>query len=139
MNEADVKADIVRSVRREGGYGRRIEDRFSVGMPDVILIPTDCPVVWLEAKIVRDNMFGPTERQLIELRRLRIKPHCTSYLIGWKAGVHYITLPTRQIHYNDCMQQLPGESIGDLIRRVIKTETLVEQLHGPAKDSRIGT
>ena len=132
MKEADVKLNMVRDVRREGGYARRIEDRFSVGMPDLVFIPLSCPVVWIEAKVVRDNMFGPTARQLIELKRLRIKPHSLSYIVGWKDDCHYITWPAEQADIRDCLKQRITESIGDFIRRIVQIEALGDKAHGSA-------
>lgn len=123
MRESDVKADIVARIKHEGGYGRRIEDKFAVGVPDTVLIPKLCPVIWVEVKVMRDvNMLRPTPRQLIELIRLHRPPHSISFMIGWKDGVLYITPPSEGTHIQHCIKQLPTETVGDLIRRALKEE-----------------
>lgn len=138
MNEAKVKQNLCRDIRREGGYARRIEDRFAVGIPDVITVPANSPVIWLEVKIIRYAMFGPTSRQLVELRRLFRPPHCYSYLMGWKDDIHYITWPIDQIGYLNCLMQAPGESIGDFIRRMLAIEQKVGGRNGKDEGSRTG-
>jgi hypothetical protein len=119
MNESDVKRKIVDAIRAEGGYARRIEDQFSVGMPDLILIPRACPVVWAEVKIVDGNVFGPTPRQLIELEKLQRSPYSVPMVIGWKRGIHYISPPGLKIRLGECDEQREDETIGDFIRRAL--------------------
>ena len=138
MNEAKVKQDLCRDIRREGGYARRIEDRFAVGMPDVVVILPDHPVMWIEAKIIRYDMFGPTARQLVELKRLYRPPHCYSYLMGWKNDIHYITWPVDQIKHGDCLEQLPNEPIGDLLRRMMRIELTIGGRRGKDESIRTG-
>jgi len=123
MRESDFKDFIIRDIRKEGGYGRRIEDRFSVGQPDMFLIPRLCPAMWIEAKIIAGNLLKPRPRQFIELQRLYRPPHCITYMIGWKDDVIYIAPPDVSVHIESCTKQEPGESVGDLIRRAFKGET----------------
>jgi hypothetical protein len=124
LKESAIKLQMVREIQGEGGYGRRIEDRFSVGMPDLVLIPMNGPVVWVEVKIVRGNILAPTPRQSIELRRLHRPPHSTSYLVGWKEGVLYIVPPpgAEGVNISDCMKMNRDETVGELIRRAMKKE-----------------
>lgn len=94
MNESAVKTKMVKLVKERGGYARRIEDQYGVGILDTILIPPRCPVFFCEVKIIRDNMFGPTERQWVEMDRIESvlqtdSYHCHAILIGYKAGVYY--------------------------------------------------
>jgi hypothetical protein len=119
MRESDVKREIIRDIRKEGGYARRIEDRFSVGMPDTVLIPMNCPVVWVEVKILTGNILRPAPRQLIELKLLRIPPHSTSFVVGYKEGAYYISPPTDGVHINMCVKRNLAESMGDYIRRAL--------------------
>ena len=119
MNESGVKSAIVKAIRDEGGYARRIEDQFSVGMPDLVLIPNRCPVVWAEVKLVSGRTFHPTQRQLIELHRLYRSPYSIPIMIGWKAGTHYISPPKITARLEECDAQEDGESIGDFIRRAL--------------------
>jgi hypothetical protein len=91
-------------------------------MPDVVLIPVQCPVVWVEVKLVPGQLFHPSMRQLVELRNLRRAPHSTSFVIGWKRNLLYISRPKMDIHLDQCIEQLPGETVTSLIRRAIEDE-----------------
>ena len=122
MREAEVKRKIIESVREDGGYARRIEDKFTVGMPDIVLIPVQCPVVWLEVKLVASQVFHPSMRQLVELMKLRRAPHSTSFVVGWKRGLLYISQPKKDIPLDDCIEQKTGESVTRLIKRAIEYE-----------------
>lgn len=116
-SEADVKRLVVKEFKVRGHYARRIEDAFSVGFPDLVLIPKDYPVFFTEAKIIRANLFGPTPRQYVELQRLAVSKHSVPTLLGWKEGVYYVARYCEQIHYNQCVKQEEDESIPDLFKR----------------------
>lgn len=74
--ENDWKTRWIREVRQAGGYGRRIEDKYQVGFPDMIVQLLDAPMCFIEAKLVRGRYFSPTPRQLIELQTLsRLEGH----------------------------------------------------------------
>jgi hypothetical protein len=118
IREAKIKAELAKAIRKEGGYARRIEDKFTVGMPDMVLIPLECPVIWAELKIVTGYVFHPTPRQFVELVRLSRPPHSVGLLIGFKDTL-YVSLPKETVHLEDCFKQEPGESPGSLIRRAI--------------------
>ena len=104
--EADIKRSIVKSMHEGGGYARRIEDQFAVGMCDMLLIPKGLPVFAAEIKRVRDNVFGPTPRQLIELHRIRDVAdrggHIIPVMIGWHEGVYYFHSPKVKINRAEC-------------------------------------
>ena len=104
--EADVKRTMVKSVRDSGGYARRIEDQFGVGIYDVILIPFGLPVFMAEVKIIRKATFGPTLRQHVELERIRYvgQPHghVLPLLIGFKDGVYYFSELRIEVKPQDC-------------------------------------
>jgi hypothetical protein len=106
MNEADVKREMVKSMREKGGYARRIEDKFAVGTYDLILIPFGLPVFMTEVKMIRGAMFGPTLRQQVELERIRYVGHPSGHVIplmvGWLAGVYYFHEPQMAIPVKDC-------------------------------------
>ena len=125
MQESEFKEKLVREIRHEGGYARRIEDQFSVGMPDMVVIPKGCPVIWMEAKIVAGQILKPRPRQLIELTRLYRPPHSITALIGWKAGYAYLAPPEDNVPLKACMKQQLNETYGDFFRRFLK-----EEVHG---------
>jgi hypothetical protein len=89
--ESSVKGMMVKSVRKAGGYARRIEDQFLVGMPDTILIPKGCPVFFAEVKIVKAQQLAPSMRQYVEMVRIKgaSENHAIPILIGWKDGNYY--------------------------------------------------
>lgn len=99
-NEADVKRDMVKKIKEEGGYGRRIEDQYAVGLPDLIMIPAGGPVFFVEVKIIRAQSFGATPRQLEELKRITAADgflhHAITALIGYGGNTKrlYISEPT---------------------------------------------
>jgi len=66
--EADYKRDIAKAARKAGGYARRIEDKFAVGILDMVLIFNDTGPVFVEVKRVKNGKFGPTPRQLQEMK-----------------------------------------------------------------------
>lgn len=117
VNEADVKRAIVKDFKVHGGYARRIEDAFSVGFPDLVLIPKGYPVFFTEVKIIRGSKFGPTPRQYVEMTRLAISKYSVPTLLGWDNGVHYISKHYKEVHVFMCMAQQPGENIVDLFKR----------------------
>ena len=119
MIESDIKRGIVDAIRAVGGYARRIEDQFTVGMPDLVLIPMKCPVVWAEVKMITGCSFGPTPRQLIELNKLQRSPYSIPMVIGWKRGIHYISPPKATIRLEECDEQQENETIGNFIRRAL--------------------
>ena len=69
-NEIDVKSAMMAIIKKEGGYGRRFEDQYAVGLPDTIMIPVGGPVFFAEVKIIRNGKFSPSPRQHVELTRI---------------------------------------------------------------------
>ena len=53
MNEADLKRDLVATILKEGGYGRRLEDKFAVGTLDLLLM-TMHNVIYAEVKMLKN-------------------------------------------------------------------------------------
>jgi hypothetical protein len=106
MNEASVKRGMVKSMMEGGGYGRRIEDQYTVGTYDIILIPFGLPVFMAEVKMVKDNYFGPSPRQMVELQRVQDvaakSGHVIPVVIGYRDGVYYFHKPQMKIDRKDC-------------------------------------
>jgi hypothetical protein len=106
MKEADVKRDMVKSMREGGGYARRLEDQYAVGIYDMVLIPPGLPVFTAEVKIIRANTFSPTPRQFVELQRIQFVAkdggHVIPVMIGFKDGVYYFHKPKPIIERTDC-------------------------------------
>jgi len=106
MKEDDVKRAMIKSMYEGGGYGRRIEDQYGVGIYDTILIPFGLPVFMAEVKVIRGTHFGPTPRQQIELQRINDvaanNGHVIPVMIGWHGGDYYFHKPKMTIDMRDC-------------------------------------
>jgi hypothetical protein len=90
MTEADLKRALVKSIRAQGGIGYRIEDRFKVGWPDMIMIPRMGPVFFVEAKLVKGAKLVCTELQQERLKELWRPPHALAVIVGFKGVELYI-------------------------------------------------
>jgi hypothetical protein len=106
MNESRIKRVMIKSMLEGGGYGRRIEDQYAVGIYDTILIPLGLPVFMAEVKMARNGHFGPSPRQMIELQRIHDVAgnggHVIPVVIGWHDDVYYFHEPKMVINCNDC-------------------------------------
>ena len=77
--EAEFKRDIVRQLLREGGFGRRIEDKFAVGSLDMLLV-TKRYTIYAEAKLLKGIAALPAsvmqreQIRLVQRRRQSIRP-----------------------------------------------------------------
>lgn len=104
--EADVKRAMVKSVKEAGGYARRIEDQFGVGIYDLVLIPFGLPVFMTEVKIIRGPTFGPSLRQHVELERIRHVSSNTGHVfplvVGYRDKVYYFSKLQLVIRPSDC-------------------------------------
>jgi len=108
MNEADVKRTMIKSVKAAGGYARRIEDQYAVGMVDTILIPRGLPVFMAEVKLVKSATFSPSPRQFVELELIEKaaneQGHVVPLVIGYKVDTktYYFHPPQMFIRCTDC-------------------------------------
>ena len=64
---------------------RRIEDRYGVGILDLLIKLPGVPAFWAEGKVIKDNVFGPTQSQFEEGLRW-IEAGVQAVLIGWHHG-----------------------------------------------------
>ena len=86
-----LKRALIKSIRAQGGVGHRFEDKWSIGWPDLLLIPEHGPVFFAEVKlikIVREPRLICTPTQAIQLARLSRLPYkgryfCHGVLIGY--------------------------------------------------------
>ena len=102
MNEADQKRKIVREINAlPGGYAVRIEDRWRVGMLDLIIKLPTYPVLWAEGKVVGGNLFAPTLRQWQEGQRIQ-ESGMLALLFGWKNDFMFISPWTKKANIQSC-------------------------------------
>lgn len=117
-NEADFKREVVKQFKKLGHYARRIEDKFTVGFPDLVTIPRGYPVFFVEAKIVRGHSFGPTERQYVELARLDISPkHSAPCLMGFDGHEIYLHPYAQSAKVHECLVKHDNETLVEFFQR----------------------
>jgi hypothetical protein len=101
VNEADWKRALVKSVIAQGGTGFRIEDRYAVGRPDLVMVPKDLPVFFLEAKLVHGAKLICTDLQNERLKDLNRPPYAFARIIGLKIGSEgrkmYVGVPNQPL------------------------------------------
>lgn len=121
MREAQIKAVVVKEIQRGGGYARRIEDQYGVGILDLVLVPKGMPVFMVEAKIARGAKFAPSPRQYVELARIEsaASPHLFGMLMGWKDGTFYFHEAAKEAILEQCYSFVP-QGHGDFERHLIK-------------------
>lgn len=118
MNEADYKRRVVSQFKELGGYARRIEDSYSVGFPDLILIPRGGVVFFCEAKIVRGKSFSPTARQYVELHRLSLSPqHAVPCVLGFDGYLTYLHPYAKICPVADCTVKRDDETLPGFFNR----------------------
>ena len=84
--EADFKRAIVRQLLNEGGFARRIEDKFAVGSLDMLLI-TPLNTIYAEAKLLKGIAALPAsvaQRNQIRLVNEVGNPTGCAIIIGLK-------------------------------------------------------
>lgn len=125
-DESDYKRELVAEFQRLGHYARRIEDRFLVGFPDLILIPKGMPIFFCEAKIIRGNSFAPRPRQYVELDRLAISPCAVPCVLGFDEGLTCLHPYAKVCRVVDCLHQ-GNETIVDFFIWFYKGRVNVRQ------------
>lgn len=118
MNEAEYKRRLVKEFQKLGHYARRIEDAYSVGFPDLILVPNCYPSFVCEAKIVRGQSFGASPRQLIELRRLSNSPkHVVPCILGFLDKEIYLHRAADSVKIIECTAKRNDETVVQFFKR----------------------
>ena len=115
--ESEYKTALVRAIRKDGHYARRIEDQYSVGFPDLIVVIRGLPPFFCEAKIIRNKTyFEPTERQYIELRRLSIG-QTLPCLLGFDGGELYLHPLSKRAIIGQCLKKHDDETVVEFFQR----------------------
>lgn len=89
MLESDLKRYLVKSIRAQEGTGQRYEDKYAVGLPDLVLIPALGPVFFAEVKLIHGAKLVCTEIQAAQLARFE-RPaaygrfYCFGVLLGYR-------------------------------------------------------
>jgi len=119
--ESGYKKDWVKAVKKAGGYARRIEDQYGVGILDTVIKLPELPVVFVEAKRFTGNQFKPRDRQWVEMDLIE-KAGGKSCLIGVKDDMCYFSKITKLARVEDCVIQNDGETFCDAFRRWYKEQ-----------------
>lgn len=83
--EAEFKRDLVRQLIKEGGYARRLEDRYAVGTLDLLLL-TKRYLIYAEAKLIKGIALPArvAQREQIKLFNEVGNPRAYALIIGLK-------------------------------------------------------
>ena len=101
MNEADFKAQLVKNVRALGGYGRRLEDKYALGLLDLVIKLPQHPFLVAEGKLIAGHAFAPSARQYEEGKSW-INAGVKVLLIGWHQKSMYISPWVKKADKREC-------------------------------------
>ena len=101
MNEADRKRRLVSEVRLLGGQARRLEDRWAVGLLDLVIKLPDQPFIWAEGKLIDGNLFAPTGAQYEEGLKW-IRAGTGVVLLGWQDSLMFISPWVKKADKREC-------------------------------------
>ena len=102
LSESDYKRKLVAEINRiPGARAQRIEDRYGLGILDLLIKLPGVPTFWAEGKVIKDNMFGPTQRQFAEGLKW-IDVGMQAVLIGWHHGAIYVSSWKQKADRREC-------------------------------------
>lgn len=107
MNEATHKRELVKGVIALGGYAVRVEDRFKVGILDLIIKYPGFPAFWAEGKMIDGFQFAPTLRQFEEGKKIQLAGG-VALLLGWKNKLMYVSPWTEKADLRTCFYGGPS-------------------------------
>lgn len=117
MLESAVKRKIVKAVIAEGGYARRMEDKYLVGQPDLLMVFPGSPVFIAEVKVFLHLSFEPTPRQFEELKKMAISYSIEPIMVGYKDSKYYISGPRETVSVTDCVFTMKEETFPQTLKR----------------------
>lgn len=125
-SESELKTEFVNALRKDGWYARRLEEKFAVGVPDIMGAIPFGPAFLFEAKRVAGNTYSPSPRQKIDLELWEHNSKSqSSYsplyriagVLGFKNGLCYLGLPRDYVMLDACIAQEPNEKISAFVVR----------------------
>lgn len=142
MNELGWQRKIIKSVRDQGGYGKKWSTQMTVGVPDLVLALPDVGLFLMEVKLftgAKDRFsrkVDTTPKQRLELGRF-IKGGglaVVGVVVNWeKRGNYLVALPPDVEHLSadECVEKYPtrpwvagtGFDVRHLMREHIKRGT----------------
>jgi hypothetical protein len=109
MNEADRKLNLVKGVKALGGYARRLEDKYALGLLDLVIKLPGHNVVMAEGKLIDGHKFAPTPRQYEEGASW-LRAGVVVLLIGWHDKEMYISPWFKQADKRECWTKPIGDA-----------------------------
>jgi hypothetical protein len=102
LSESDYKRRLVSEINRlPEASAQRIEDRYAVGVLDLVIALPGVPMFWAEGKVIKHNMFSPTPAQFkFGMRWLAAGTRVI--LIGWHHGAMYLSPWKPEVDRRDC-------------------------------------
>ena len=102
LSEADYKRTLVAEINRlPEARARRIEDKYGVGILDLVIALPGIPMFWAEGKVIKHNAFGPTPIQFKEGVKW-LEAGVRVVLIGWHHGAIYLSPWKQEADRRDC-------------------------------------
>jgi hypothetical protein len=108
LRELPFQSDVIKSVRKQGGYAIKISHKFSVGIPDLLIaLPPFAPFI-AEAKDFGevgekfDRKVEVTSKQAVELERISSryeKMPLMEYTKNHRAGIVIVHFIQKRRHY----------------------------------------
>ena|SRR5215204_712175 len=98
MTEAILKRELVRQLLREGGFARRLEDKYAIGTLDLLLL-THRHLIYAEAKLLNDIAAMPAtvkQRDQIKIFNEVGNRHARALVLGLKDKAIGFNLPGRK-------------------------------------------
>ena len=109
-SEAQYKRELVAEINLlPGGRARRIEDRFAIGVLDMIIKLPGAEIVLAEGKLIDGYLFGPTAAQYEEGKKWS-EANVDCILLGWKNGQLFIA---PWVKMADCRQCFTRPELAD--------------------------
>jgi hypothetical protein len=129
MLESHYKAKLVAAVNAmPNGYAQRCEDKFAVGVLDMIIKFPRLPIVFAEGKVITGNLLKPSPGQFHRGNRLG-DAGLFAVLIGWKKGAIFISDWKAEAHIDDCWTSAgAGKAQVELLREFICDRQTVQVL-----------
>jgi hypothetical protein len=106
--EAEFKRDLVRQLLKEGGFARRLEDKYAVGTLDLLLL-TQRYLIYAEAKLIKGLALPArvAQREQIQLFNKVGNTRAYALIIGLKDKTVGFGLPGEQWDYHSIMPWPP--------------------------------
>ncbi len=119
--ESGYKRDMVKAVKAAGGYARRFEDLYGVGILDTVFILPGLPPIFAEAKRFTGNFFKPSDRQYVEAENIE-RAGGVSLIVGVKDKRYYLHYKAKACYVENCVVQKDDETFCELLRRWYKEQ-----------------